>query len=153
MALSVPIGCARAFQVTMGILDLIGCARPAGPDMIGCLHLLDMAVMMGQCTLRQIRDTGSTRHVSMTPTQTARQPGQQAVFFVAGGVQSSHGQTSEGFLVLENAPDLWAATNSWALVLALTVQSCVTELIVNMGHKGRVPLSCQGSRRPQSGWN
>lgn len=68
----------------MGILDLIGSACPARPDMIGCLHLLDMAVMMGQCTLRQIRETGSTRHVSMTPTQTARQLGQQAAF-VAGG--------------------------------------------------------------------
>lgn len=150
MVLSVPIGCAWAFQVTMGILDLIGCARPVGPDMIGCLRLLDMAVMMGQCTLRQIRDTGSTRHVSMTPTQTARQPGQQAAFLLLGGVRCSHGQTREGFPVLENAPDLWAAINSWALVLALKVQSCVTELIVNMGHKGRDSLSCQGSRRAQS---
>lgn len=62
----------------MGILDLIGCAGPAGPDMIGCLRLLDMAVMMGHCALRQIRETGSTRHVSMTPKQTARRPGKQA---------------------------------------------------------------------------
>ncbi len=71
----------------MGILDLIGCARPAGPDMIGCLRLLDMAVMMGQCALRQIRQTGSTRHVSMTPTQTARQLGQRAgrPFLLLGG--------------------------------------------------------------------
>lgn len=80
----------------------------------------------------------------MTPMQTARQLGQQAVFCCWGLVRYSHAQTNEGFLVLENAPDLWAAINSWALVLALTVQSCVTELIVSMGHKGRVPLSYQG---------
>ena len=141
MALSVPIGYARAFQVTMGILDLIGCARPTGPDMIGCLPLLDMAVMMGQCTLRQIRETGSTRHVSMTPTQTARQAGQQqavsfflSFFFLLLGGPIFTQADDEGFLILENAPDLWAAINSWALVLALTVQSCVTELIINTGH-------------------
>lgn len=50
----------------MGILSLIGCARPAGLDRIGCLCLLDMAVMIGHCMLRQIRETRSTRHVSMT---------------------------------------------------------------------------------------
>lgn len=54
-------------EVTMGILALIGCARPAGHDMIGCLRLLDMAVILGHCMLRQIRETRSTRHVSMTP--------------------------------------------------------------------------------------
>lgn len=46
--------------------------------MIGCFRLLDMAVMMGHCTLRQIRETGCRRHVSMTPIQTARHPGKQA---------------------------------------------------------------------------
>lgn len=70
----------------MGILDLIGCACPAGPDMIGCLRLLDMAVMMGQCMFRQIRETEKYQarlNDTNTDSQTARAAGWQAVF-VAG---------------------------------------------------------------------
>lgn len=80
---------------------MIGCARPARPDMIGCLRLLDMAVMMGQCTLRQIRETGSTRQARLndtnTDSQTARPAGWQAVFFVAGGSGLHMGRLARDF--------------------------------------------------------
>lgn len=84
-----PIGCVGALKhkLLWGFQIWLVVSVPSGQDMIGCLHLLDMEVMMGHCTLRQIREGGSTRHVSMTPTQTARQPGKQlAIFVTVGGV-------------------------------------------------------------------
>lgn len=83
----------------MGIFALIGCACPARLDMIGFLGLLDMAVMMGHCALRQKRETRSTRHVSMTETQTSRQSGQQAgrPTSVAGGYNIHMGRLARDF--------------------------------------------------------
>lgn len=97
MSLPVPIGCAQAFQVTMGILDLIGCARPAGPDMIGCLRLLDMAVMMGQSETNK-RDWRKQARLNDTSTdsQTAR-PAAGHSFFVAGGSDLHTGRLARDF--------------------------------------------------------
>lgn len=75
----------------MGILDLIGCACPAEPDRIGCLRLLDMAVMMGQCTLRQKKRDWKYQarlNDNNTDSQTAWQEGWQAIF--VAGVSDLH---------------------------------------------------------------
>lgn len=102
MALYVPIGCAWAFQVTMVKLGLIGWAHTTRPDMIGCFRLLEMAVMIGQCSLRQIRAWKYNTRLNDTNADG------QAFFFLLLGVRSSYGQTSQGFLALEIVLNLWA---------------------------------------------
>lgn len=53
-------------------------------------------------------------------------------FLVAGGSNLHNGQTSKGFLILENVQHFRASIKSWVLVSVLTVQRCVTELIVTI---------------------
>lgn len=97
--LFVPIGCALAIHVTMGIPDLIGCACPIGLNMTGCFRLLDMAVMMGHCTLRQIRETGSMQaRLNDTNTDSeAAQPIGWQTLPVAGGFLDRYKQLCINF--------------------------------------------------------
>lgn len=57
MSLCAPIGSAGAFkhELPWRFKTWLVCGFPAGPFVIGCLYPLDLAVIMGQRTLRQIR--------------------------------------------------------------------------------------------------